>query len=181
VVSGIEAPAAYFAGIVGPTCHGVCVEEKRCVTCKELRPLCDFNRRAASPDGLQPRCRECSREWYVENRVQHKSNIAVRRKRTIELYQRRIGAYLLEHPCVDCGEADLRVLDFDHRGDAHKRAAVGFLLSRLVAWHALEAEIEKCDVRCANCHRKRTAEMWGWWRHSQQLDRDPPAEPPAAS
>jgi hypothetical protein len=157
------------------------VEEKRCVTCKELRPLCDFNRRAASPDGLQPRCRECSREWYVEHRVEHKANTAARRKRTTELYRQRIGAYLLGHPCVDCGEDDLRVLDFDHREGERKVALIGELVRLLVPWLVIEAEIAKCDVRCANCHRKRTAEVWGWWRHLQQLDRDPPAESPAAS
>jgi hypothetical protein len=30
-------------------------------------------------------------------------------------------------------------------------------------------EIDKCDVRCANCHRRRTAADFGWWRHMAQL------------
>jgi hypothetical protein len=28
----------------------------------------------------------------------------------------------------------------------------------------LKAEIAKCQVRCANCHRRRTAAQFGWWR-----------------
>jgi hypothetical protein len=55
--------------------------------------------------------------------------------------------------CVDCGEHDPVVLDFDHRHD--KRGSVAAL-----AYHCGEAtldrEIAKCDVRCANCHRMRT-------------------------
>lgn len=58
--------------------------------------------------------------------------------------------YLLEHPCLDCGEHDVRVLEFDHRDDAHKEAAVGNLVKAAI--RRLIAEIEKCDVRCSNCH-----------------------------
>ena len=56
--------------------------------------------------------------------------------------------------CVDCGEKDPVVLDFDHvRGEkvdiiSHMYAAA---LPRLLN------EISKCDVRCANCHRRITA------------------------
>jgi hypothetical protein len=27
----------------------------------------------------------------------------------------------------------------------------------------IKEEIEKCDVRCANCHTRRTAHQFGWW------------------
>ena len=72
----------------------------------------------------------------------------------------RLVTYLSEHPCVDCGEQDLLVLDFDHRDPATKRLAIGSLL-RYARWSPLEAEIAKCDVRCANCHRRRTARQFG--------------------
>lgn len=60
--------------------------------------------------------------------------------------------YLLIHPCIDCRESDPRVLDFDHRGD--KKAEIAQLVKsgRL---SVIQTEILKCDVRCANCHRKR--------------------------
>lgn len=57
--------------------------------------------------------------------------------------------------CVDCGEKDLRVLDFDHvRGV--KRAVVSMLINRRSSVRRIYEEIDKCDVRCANCHRRTT-------------------------
>jgi hypothetical protein len=57
--------------------------------------------------------------------------------------------------CRDCGCAELVVLDFDHVGP--KRANVVELARRGSSLEALKAEIARCEVRCANCHRRRTA------------------------
>jgi hypothetical protein len=82
---------------------------------------------------------------------------------------RYIYAYLLEHPCVDCGEADPIVLDFDHvRGK--KLCNVSHLLSGTPSLKRIQAEIDKCEVRCANCHRRVTAQRHGWFAY---LSRDP--------
>lgn len=78
--------------------------------------------------------------------------------------QRRLLDYLKTHPCVDCGETDPVVLEFDHvRGD--KVATVYTLaLRHLRTWGVVEEEIAKCDVRCVKCHRKRTAKAQGWYK-----------------
>ena len=66
-----------------------------------------------------------------------------------------IAAYLAEHPCVDCGETDSEVLDFDHvRGK--KTAAVSSFVRGGYSLAKLVAEVELCEVRCANCHRRIT-------------------------
>jgi hypothetical protein len=58
---------------------------------------------------------------------------------------------------VDCGESDPIVLEFDHiRGK--KVGDVSTLAGQAFSWHKLSAEIAKCEVRCANCHRRRTYE-----------------------
>ncbi len=62
--------------------------------------------------------------------------------------------YLTEHPCVDCGELDPIVLDFDHARD--KSANVSDLVASRASIEDVRKEIEKCAVRCANCHRRRT-------------------------
>jgi hypothetical protein len=71
-----------------------------------------------------------------------------------------VAAYLAKYPCVDCGETDPVVLEFDHRADAVKRFNIGSALQRRFSLKTVIAEIEKCDVRCANCHRRKTRKEW---------------------
>ena len=91
-------------------------------------------------------------------------HIATARRNSALYYDRNtrlVMEYLLQHPCVDCGEADPLVLQFDHREPATKRREVSCMI-RDYAWPQVEAEIAKCDVRCANCHQRRTAHQLGF-------------------
>ena len=74
-----------------------------------------------------------------------------------EKNKRLVREFLRNHPCVDCGENDIIVLQFDHvRGV--KKFTIGHALSGSTrSWKALQSEIEKCEVRCANCHIRRHA------------------------
>ena len=67
-----------------------------------------------------------------------------------------IAAIKEASPCSDCGEFfPSCVMDFDHvRGE--KTACVSALAGN--NWEEVLAEIEKCDLVCANCHRIRTNE-----------------------
>ena len=76
----------------------------------------------------------------------------------------RLVAYLREHPCVDCDESDIRTLEFDHRPGVDKRGEISCMVLAGVAWSVIEDEIAKCEVRCANCHRRRTCERAKWWK-----------------
>lgn len=140
--------------------------DKRCCTCHRVLPITDFNRRAAAADGLQARCRECSAKWYQVHRLEHMANVRRRNKRARGEVQVLVAHYLAEHPCVDCGETDFRCLDFDHRDGATKGGNVAKLLGDALSWSRVLIEIEKCDVRCANCHRRVTSERGAWWRQA---------------
>ena len=72
--------------------------------------------------------------------------------------------HLRHHPCVDCGEADPVVLEFDHLEE--KTASISVLMSQTATSKAVEAEIRRCEVVCTNCHRRRTATRAGWRRAS---------------
>ncbi len=101
-----------------------------------------------------------SRLTAAPARLASKLSLA-RHRQTRRDYQKRLRLrnkimkrdYLLEHPCVDCGETDPQVLEFDHCGE--KRSNISEMLSQTV-WSAIAREISRCVVRCANCHRRKT-------------------------
>ena len=65
-----------------------------------------------------------------------------------------VDKYLSENPCVDCGYSDLRALEFYHtRQNKLFEISLGILSG--VSLPVLIEEIQKCEVRCANCHRIR--------------------------
>lgn len=139
---------------------------KQCCTCGIEQPLSCYNRRRAAHDGLQSRCRSCSQQWYRANSEAHRVNVRRNSAAMIARNKALLAAYLLEHPCVDCGERDVRCLELDHRVDSGKLTEVGRLLGNAVSWSRILAEIDKCDVRCANCHRRVTVERGGYWRQA---------------
>jgi hypothetical protein len=73
-----------------------------------------------------------------------------------------VRAVLEASGCVECGERDLIVLDFDHIDE--KSASVSQLAAKECSIARIDAEIARCVVRCANCHRRRTAEQFGYYR-----------------
>jgi hypothetical protein len=95
-----------------------------------------------------------NRRRYIDN--------AQRRKRALAAER---ASYLIvffeSHPCVDCGERDPLVLEFDRLEDKLFNISQGL---RDRAWDAVLDEMKKCDVVCANCHRRRTARRGGYAR-----------------
>lgn len=74
-----------------------------------------------------------------------------------------LWGYLEKHPCVDCGETDPMVLQFDHvRGS--KSFNVSNAVSGQYSLNRISEEITKCDIRCANCHVRKTALELGFYR-----------------
>ena len=70
-------------------------------------------------------------------------------------------SHLEGHPCVDCGERDIVVLEFDHVLQP-KLGEISVMVYKRVSLTRFKREIEKCVVRCANCHRRRTAVQLNW-------------------
>ena len=81
------------------------------------------------------------------------------RKARREMKRLWLRNYLADNPCIDCGESDPIVLEFDHQGD--KSFTIGAVASVSPAFNRLIAEVAKCQVRCANCHRKKTYKELG--------------------
>lgn len=128
---------------------------KRCPNCGWSKPLDAFHQSSRSRDGRQSWCRDCNKQ---ESAARYRANPDGQRRQNERLRRRNrafIQSYLAEHPCLDCGEADPVVLEFDHLRD--KDRCISDLVFRMVSLARLRAEIEKCEVVCANCHRRRTA------------------------
>jgi hypothetical protein len=139
---------------------------RTCRVCNETKPLTDFPFRSLMQQTRQWICLSCqcayTKDWYNRNRQKQIAAAYVRRIREAKILRRRVREYLRDHPCVDCGETDADVLDFDHLRD--KRANVSRLVHVAMSWDLIVAEIAKCEVRCANCHRRRTAKVGGHYR-----------------
>jgi len=129
--------------------------------CKQWKFLGEFNRMTRSPDGRQAQCRECNRQYHYDHWDRHMAQIKQRNRRVTAENKQQMWDYLLEHPCVDCGESDPVVLEFDHLRDKWKNVTQ---LLRGHSWETVMAEIEKCEVVCANCHRRRTCDRARGWR-----------------
>ena len=132
---------------------------KRCPSCGVQKPHSDFTRNRRRPDGLQSYCTDCSRAYqrrhYARYSEKYRARAQVRNEQKRAVIRRIIKA-AKARPCADCGvEYPAFVMDFDHLDPRQKRFTIGHAYR---TWRTSEllAEIRKCDVVCANCHRIRT-------------------------
>lgn len=88
------------------------------------------------------RGRSAERKEYMKDRASEARLLVLDFKRT--------------HPCVDCEESDPVCLDFHHRDPSQKSFVIGHQYAQR-SRERMQIEIDKCDVLCANCHRKRHA------------------------
>lgn len=105
---------------------------------------------------------EYHRNWYHENKDRirdRKNRLSSERRKSLLV---RAFEYKASHGCADCGEDDPVVLDFDHDDVESKTKAISDMIRCGNSWKNILSEIKKCTVRCANCHRRRTAKQFGW-------------------
>lgn len=146
---------------------------KVCTTCNRDYPvpLEDyFSKKKSAKDGLQSECKRCHSDYiklhYKDNKSYYKDKAAVRNKVVRPQILQFVVDYLKTHPCVDCPEKDPIVLEFDHvRGI--KLDNISSMIRNGNSQQAIEVEIAKCEVRCANCHRRKTAKQFNYYKDIQ--------------
>lgn len=164
---GLAADATPLAAMTGVARLAIpeSADMRTCGTCGVAQPLAEFALKNAATGLRSTKCRFCQRtyakEHYARNRPKYLAKAKVRNDASRDRFAAFLVAYLLEHPCIDCGETDPTVLEFDHRDPTEKVESIN-ALARSQNWKRLEAEMAKCDVRCANCHRRRTARQFAW-------------------
>ena len=90
--------------------------------------------------------------YYLEHRDQEIARVTRRQRTTLEFLRE-----VRRRPCADCGGVfSPWVMDFDHRDPAEKSFTLTSGRAMLMSRPRLMAEIDKCDIVCANCHAART-------------------------
>ena len=133
--------------------------EKVCGRCREALPLTAFNR---SGDGHQHWCRECFRQYFKARGAKHREQCSRGSKRRRLDSHRLIAELLADSRCADCGFDVPEALEFDHVGV--KTNEVTFLAHNGYSPRRVQAEINRCEIVCVNCHRHRTASRAQSWR-----------------
>jgi hypothetical protein len=118
---------------------------------------------ASAKDGLQHYCKGCATsiasEWRKKNEQKHAQN----RKNAATRNQDKLWQVLSDAECVDCKIKDPYVLQFDHKDQLTKTCNIAVMTWNF-SWERIQEEIDKCEVRCANCHQKKSAFQLGLWR-----------------
>lgn len=91
------------------------------------------------------------KQHYLNNKDYYKTKAKIQTKIMRELAREFTNSYKISKGCIDCGyNQNPLALQFDHvRG---KKYAVSQMVSSGLSIKAIQQEIEKCEVRCANCH-----------------------------
>lgn len=131
---------------------------KVCGKCNLSLSIEDFNKKSKL-------CKSCqkiyNKEYYSANSIRciEQNNVRAEQRRKEKI--NKVFEFFKTHPCIDCGESNPIVLEFDHVRGIKKQS-----ISRMITcgrrWDLIEEEMAKCDVRCVNCHRIKTAKDFGW-------------------
>lgn len=129
-----------------------------------------FNTRDKLRKKFRTDCKNCQHlkqsEAYLKKQEVYKKACKKYRARLKENNQKLLWDYLLEHPCVRCGENNPVVLEFDHLRDKE------YCISEIIfsnKWETVQKEMEKCQVLCSCCHKKKTAKDFNHYKFIENI------------
>lgn len=156
-------------------CYQVCytILMKVCTKCGTPKPLSEYFVKDQKTQRLHAQCKECYKEHrktyysqhYAKYSEAYRERAKIRRNKIRNQLHTAILKYLSLHPCAVCGEDDPRVLEFDHIDPTLKSFCISHGIRYGVPIAKIQSEIEKCQVLCANCHKRRTATQAGWYKN----------------
>ena len=140
---------------------------KKCNHCGIEKDEAEFNWRWKGLGIKQPTCRDCQ---HGQNKMyfggsakeKHLEQVRERKHAARDVAREYVWDYLSTHPCGACGESNPVVLEFHH--ESHKEKPISVMVNGGYPISKIDAEISKCIVLCANCHRKVTMKERGWFR-----------------
>ena len=114
---------------------------KECKKCGEEKPYENFSKNRRRKDGFQDHCKSCIKVRDAKQYANNKGRFATWSKDRRLRVRKQVFEYLLTHPCVECDEKDIVVLEFDHRTQTTKRFDV-MSATHGHSWKTIEAEIK---------------------------------------
>jgi len=106
-------------------------------------------------------CTKCNTpkelKFFSKRKNSKERNILIR-----EENRQNIFNFLKNKECVDCGESNILVLEFDHKDPSLKLFNVTDSLDS--SWKTILKEIDKCEIRCCNCHKIKTHKQFNTYR-----------------
>lgn len=96
-------------------------------------------------------CKICGREYQYERGKNHRKTVCNSCNTKIRRVRNKSKAIeLLGGKCVRCGYDNPLALTFHHKNPEDKEFAITSMMNK--SWSAIQAEVEKCELLCANCH-----------------------------
>lgn len=127
---------------------------KTCCICKIEKPIEEFSWKNNKEGTYSKECKKCHKEirdrYYINNCEKEKAGTAKRKKEIKDWFKN----YKQSLKCNRCPEDHISTLDFHHRDSSKKDISISVAISNGWSIKRILKEIEKCEVLCANCHRK---------------------------
>lgn len=145
---------------------------RTCSKCHKAKDESEFFVKDKGTGRLHTQCKLCYKEhrktYYLEHYRkygdEYRARAKKRRARIKQDLQTKLLDYMADKSCDICGENDVRVLEFDHINPNNKLFGISKGVSSGYDWDVIMAEIKKCRILCANCHKRHTAEQQGWFK-----------------
>jgi hypothetical protein len=138
----------------------------RCNKCHREKELSDFSYKNQEKGVRKKICKQCHslyrRQHYLQNKEKYIAKALKWNKEQGKILSQFLFNTLSQSQCVDCGEKDILVLEFDHISG--KTLGISEMYKNRYSLVAVKNELEKCVVRCANCHRRKTAKDSRFWK-----------------
>ena len=143
---------------------------KICTKCQQELPISSFNLKKMNKDGtpqLQSLCKSCNKIYQKEHYLQNKNHYANKARSWETNYKVKIYSILMEvckDGCIECGEKSFACLQFNHIDPSTKIDSVSSMITNSKNIEFILEEVKKCEILCANCHAKKTAKQFGWYK-----------------
>lgn len=123
---------------------------KTCTKCEESKPFFAFYKAAKMKDGLQSACKVCNDRATTASRYKNPERYTAIATKSQQRLRAEIRNWKLDKKCVRCPENHPACLELHHLDRSQK----DFTPSAASSFTRFLEEAAKCEILCANCHRK---------------------------